>query len=88
MMMTETKGRVTKQTRLEKITKDSWYSRKRLAKLEHKWTLKMNLANHFNAYSLNNLIVGEIEENKNEETKTVEKHFQLEEETGEDHRTN
>ena len=48
----------------------------------------MNLANHFNAYSLNNLIVGEIEENKNEETKTVEKHFQLEEETGEDHRTN
>ena len=30
----------------------------------------MNLANHFNAYSLNNLIVSEIEENKNEETST------------------
>ena len=30
----------------------------------------MSLANHFNAYSLNNLIVGEIEENKNEEAST------------------
>ena len=30
----------------------------------------MNLTNHFNVYSLNNLIVGKIEENKNEETST------------------